>query len=235
MQTPHGSRIDATPSCACSPSVPGETAYGTQLVATSQLKEGLTEQRHTVPMVLTHMMHYFAYEIYSRLKPNERFKRFPGQIQMKDVSALQSSTAVWALTGCGCSGCTNPRWRHETKQTCKGFLWLRDEGVMGTSICRHGADQANTLCSSLGKEKSEMHHKELEGKFIHSVGGRHNTKQPQTVSSSPSILAPSEPPLLRQEGGWSIWSPRVPPCNEAALCKLAVPGQGRVPLSSSSF
>lgn len=121
---------------------------------------------------------------------------------MKDISALQSWAAVWALTGCGCSGCTNPPWRHRTKQICKGFLWLRKGGVMGASICRDGAAQANTLCSSLGRKRPEMHQRELEGKYIHSVGGGENTKQPRAVSSSPRTLAPSEPPLLTETGGW---------------------------------
>lgn len=104
---------------------------------------------------------------------------------------------------------------------------------MGTGICRDGAAQANTLCSFLGREKPEMHQRELEGKFIVLVG--HNTKQPWAVSSSPRTLGPSEPPLLTETGGWLEGATRIPPCNEAALCSLAVPGQRRAPLSSSSF
>lgn len=49
---------------------------------------------------------------------------------------------------------------------------------MGSSICRDEGAQANTLCSSLGRERPGMHQKELEGKFIHSAGEEHNTEQP---------------------------------------------------------
>lgn len=97
---------------------------------------------------------------------------------------------------------------------------------MGASICRDGAAQANTLCSSLGRKRPEMHQRELEGKYIHSVGGGENTKQPRAVSSSPRTLAPSEPPLLTETGGWLEDLEPQSSWDEAALCSLAVPAQG---------
>lgn len=200
MQTPHGSRIGTTPSSACSPSVPGETVCGTHLVATSQLNEGLTEQRHTVPMILTDMMHYFVYETYSRLQLNERFKRFPVQIQVRDVSALQSLAAIWALTGCGCSGCTNPPRRHGIKQVCKGFLWLRKGGVMGTAGT--GQPKLTPFASPQGGKGQRCIKENWRRNSFTLCWWGHNTKQPWAVSSSPRTLNPSESPLLTETGGW---------------------------------
>lgn len=120
---------------------------------------------------------------------------------MKDVSALQSSAAIWALTGCGCSGCTNTPWRHGIKQVPKGFLWLRKGSLMGTSICRDGAAQANILCSSLGRERSKMHQRELEGKFIHSVlVGATTQSSPSQCPAAQGFWVPVSLSLLTETG-----------------------------------
>lgn len=170
MQTPHGSRIGTTPSSACSPSVPGETVCGTHLVATSQLNEGLTEQRHTVPMILTDMMHYFAYETYSRLQLNERFKSTnTGErcLSSAELGSHLGSDWLWML------------WLYKSStetwdQTGLQRLPLAKERRCYGN-CRDGAAQANTLCISSGRERPEMHQRELEEKFIHSVlvGAQH--------------------------------------------------------------
>lgn len=147
---------------------------------------------------------------------------------MRDVSALQSPAAFWALTGCGCFGCTNPPWRHGTKRVCKGFLWPRKRGVMGSSICKDEAAQANTLCSSLGRERPGMHQKELEGKFIHCAGEKHNTKQPQAVSSSPRTLGPNEPPLLTETGGWLEYlEPQSPTLHQGCTVQFGCTRSGK--------
>lgn len=146
-------------------------------------------------------MHYFAYETYSRLKPNERFKRFPGQTEMRDVSALQSSAAIWALTGCGCLGCTNPPGKQGTKQVCKGFLWLRDKEVLWElASAGMGQPKLTPFAAPQGGKAQRCIRDNWRGNSFCWWG--HNTKQPQAVSSSPRTLGPCEPPLLTETGGW---------------------------------